>query len=83
MDYISALQINNIAVCFTSYGFIQILCILAFRLIISSSAFRDAPKKRNGAVSVPSGPGRSATNGCSLSSEAQPEEAVDENFPVS
>ncbi|XP_069003706.1 protein NPAT isoform X1 [Embiotoca jacksoni] len=41
----------------------------------------DTPRKRGGALSVSSGPGRSATTVGSLTAEPQPEEAVDENFP--
>ncbi|XP_076591866.1 protein NPAT [Chaetodon auriga] len=41
----------------------------------------DTPRKRGGAVSGSSGPGRCATTASSLNAEPQPEEAVDENFP--
>lgn len=58
------------------------LCMLAAISIIFS-AFRDTPRKRGGAMSGSSGSGRSATTVCSINAEPQPEEAVDENFPVS
>ncbi|XP_040903087.1 protein NPAT [Toxotes jaculatrix] len=41
----------------------------------------DTPRKRSGALSGSSGPGRSATTTTSLTAEPQPEEVVDENFP--
>ncbi|XP_071327845.1 protein NPAT isoform X2 [Trachinotus anak] len=41
----------------------------------------DTPRKRSGALSVSSGPGRSATAVSSVNAEPQPEEVVDENFP--
>lgn len=48
-----------------------------------SVAFRDTPRKRGGALTGSSGPGRSAPPPSSLSGEPQPDEVVDENFPVS
>ncbi|XP_072248834.1 protein NPAT [Leuresthes tenuis] len=41
----------------------------------------ETPRKRSGALSGSSGPGRSAATVSSLDAEPQPEEAVDENFP--
>ncbi|XP_056230773.1 protein NPAT [Seriola aureovittata] len=41
----------------------------------------DTPRKRSGALSVSSGPGRSATTVTTVNAEPQPEEVVDENFP--
>ncbi|GAA6218255.1 protein NPAT [Lates japonicus] len=41
----------------------------------------DTPRKRSGALSGSSGPGRSMTTVSTLSAEPQPEEVVDENFP--
>ncbi|KAM9359134.1 protein NPAT [Symphorus nematophorus] len=41
----------------------------------------DTPRKRGGAVSGSSGPGRCATTATTLNAEPQPEEVVDENFP--
>ncbi|XP_031608538.1 protein NPAT isoform X1 [Oreochromis aureus] len=41
----------------------------------------DTPRKRSGALSGSSAPGRSATPAGSSSAEPQPEEVVDENFP--
>ncbi|KAL3992133.1 ubiquitin-conjugating enzyme E2 G1 [Sarotherodon galilaeus] len=41
----------------------------------------DTPRKRSGALSGASAPGRSATAAGSSSAEPQPEEVVDENFP--
>ncbi|XP_030601284.1 protein NPAT-like [Archocentrus centrarchus] len=41
----------------------------------------DTPRKRSGALSGSSVPGRSATTANSISAEPQPEEVVDENFP--
>ncbi|XP_019950771.2 protein NPAT isoform X1 [Paralichthys olivaceus] len=41
----------------------------------------DTPRKRGGAQSGASGPGRSATAVSSVSAEPEPEEVVDENFP--
>ncbi|XP_070762283.1 protein NPAT [Enoplosus armatus] len=41
----------------------------------------DTPRKRGGAPSGSSGPGRCALTTSSLNAEPQPEEAVDENFP--
>ncbi|XP_013124832.1 protein NPAT isoform X2 [Oreochromis niloticus] len=42
----------------------------------------DTPRKRSGALSGSSAPGRSATPAGSSSAEPQPEEVVDENFPL-
>ncbi|XP_070685573.1 protein NPAT isoform X2 [Pempheris klunzingeri] len=41
----------------------------------------DTPRKRSGAASGSTGPGRCATTASSLNAEPQPEEAGDENFP--
>ncbi|XP_028276311.1 protein NPAT [Parambassis ranga] len=41
----------------------------------------DTPRKRSGAISGSSGPGRSVTTVSSISTETETEEAVDENFP--
>lgn len=41
----------------------------------------DTPRRRGGAQSGTSGPGRSATAASSVSAEPEPEEVVDENFP--
>ncbi|KAM9853494.1 protein NPAT [Aulostomus maculatus] len=41
----------------------------------------DTPRKRSGALSGPSGTVRSTTSVSNLSTEPQPEEVVDENFP--
>lgn len=61
---------------------VNTLCTLAPYSVIFS-AFRDTPRKRSGALSGSSGSGRSAATVCSLNAEPQPEETVDENFPVS
>lgn len=57
--------------------------MLTANFIIISAAFRDTPRKRSGALSGSSGPSRSAPTVSSLNPEPQPEEVVDENFPVS
>lgn len=54
------------------------VCLKCFSVV-----FRDTPRKRSGAPSGSSAPSRSATAAGSSSAEPQPEEAVDENFPVS
>lgn len=56
---------------------------VAAKSIICFAVFRDTPRKRGGATSGSSGPGRCAITASSFSAEPQPEEAVDGNFPVS
>lgn len=51
--------------------------------MICSAAIRDTPRKRSSALSGSSGTGRSTMIVGNHSAEPQPEEVVDENFPVS
>ena len=57
--------------------------MLPTNFIIIFADFRDTPRKRSGASSGSGGPGRSATTVSSVIAEPEPEEVVDENFPVS
>lgn len=72
-------DINFIVLISLSPWFLQI----AAYTWIFSVAFRDTPRKRSAALSGSSVPGRSVTTASSISAEPQPEEAVNENFPVS
>lgn len=56
--------------------------LVASSSIIFSAACRDTPRKRSGAPSGSSGPGRGPMTVSNLGAEPQPEEVVDENFPV-
>lgn len=67
--------------------FVQYICLTLSDLISDLYcnlfyAFRDTPRKRS-AQTGPGGPSKSAAIASNVPADAQPEEAVGENFPVS